>query len=77
MSASEKTQENAQSFSLDLRGGMELMCAHVPGKKKPYLGIKQGSNFIALAKFLSEDDMQFLYEIFRNRVFVIAENPQE
>ena len=71
-----KDAERAVSFALDLRGGVELMCTHVPGRKKPYLGIKKGNQFIALAQFLSKDDMQFLYEIFQQRVFVI-ENLQE
>ena len=71
-----KDTERAASFALDLLGGVELMCTHVPGKKKPYLGIKKGNQFIALAQFLSKDDMQFLYEIFQQRVFVI-ENLQE
>lgn len=71
-----KDTERAGSFALDLRGGVELMCTHVPGRKKPYLGIKKGNQFIALAQFLSKDDMQFLYEIFQQRVFVI-ENLQE
>ena len=66
-----KDTERAVSFALDLRGGVELMCTHVPGRKKPYLGIKKGNQFVALAQFLSEDDMQFLYEIFQQRVFVI------
>ena len=71
-----KDTERAVSFALDLRGGVELMCTHVPGRKNPYLGIKKGNQFIALAQFLSEDDMKFLYEIFQQRVFVI-ENLQE
>lgn len=79
MSDTEKTEvtKNAQSFSLDLREGVELMCTHIPGKENPYLGIKKGSQFIALAEFLSDDDMQFLYEIFQTRIFVIAANTPE
>ena len=66
-----KDTERATSFALDLRGGVELMCTHVPGRKKPYLGIKKGNQFVALAQFLSGADMTFLREVLEARIIVI------
>lgn len=50
------------AFSVGLGGDRDLVATHVPGRKKPYLGIQQGSTFLALAQFLSDADMEALYQ---------------
>lgn len=50
------------AFRVGLGGGRDLVATHVPGRKKPYLGIQQGSTFLALAQFLSDADMEALFE---------------
>ena len=64
-------------FALNLSGGDELMAMKVPGKDKPYLGIKRGGTFIALAEFISDDDMNFLHEELKRRTIlsVMIDNP--
>lgn len=64
-------EERAQGFALDLRDGVELLATYVPGRKNPYLGIQKGNRFIALAQFISGEDMSFLREILEKRVFII------
>lgn len=50
------------AFSVSIGGGRDLVATHVPGRKSPYLGIQSGSTFLALARFLSDEDMEALYE---------------
>lgn len=64
-------EDRAQGFALDLRGDVELMCTYVPGRKEPYLGIKKGNQFVALAQFISGKDMDFLREILEARIIVV------
>lgn len=58
-------------FELDLRDGLTLKACHVPGHKKPYIGIQQGSTFVALAAFISDAEMEYLHDVMRKRIFVI------
>lgn len=58
-------------FELDLRDGVTLCASHVPGKKKPYLGISENGVFLALAEFISDADLDYLHEVFKSRVFII------
>ena len=64
-------EDRAHGFSLDLRDGIELMATYVPNRKEPYLGIKKGNQFVALAQFLSGADMAFLREVLEARIIVI------
>lgn len=65
------TEEAPAGFVLDLQDGVELRAQHVPGHKNPYLGIRQGNQFIALAAFISDAEMEFLKQVLSARVFVI------
>jgi hypothetical protein len=56
------------AFRVGLGGGRDLVATHVPGRKKPYLGIQQGSTFLALAQFISDDDMEALYQALQSVV---------
>lgn len=58
-------------FELDLRDGVTLCASHVPGRKKPYLGIKEGGTFLALAEFISDADLDYLHTVLKSRVFII------
>lgn len=58
-------------FELDLREGLTLKACHVPMRKGAYLGIQEGTTFTALARFISDEDMEYLYDILASRVFVI------
>lgn len=58
-------------FELDLKDGMKLRACHVPGRKAPYLGIQQGSTFIALARFISDGELQYLHEVMSKRIFIV------
>lgn len=64
-------------FELDLQGGDKLIASHVPGREKPYLGIRRGNTFIALAEFISDDDMNFLRDELKRRIImpVMIDNP--
>ena len=64
-------EDRAQGFALDLRDGVELMCTYVPGRKEPYLGLRTGNQFVALAQFISGKDMDFLRQTLEARVIVI------
>lgn len=50
------------AFRVGLGEDRDLVATHVPGRKKPYLGIQQGSTFLALAEFLSDEDMEALFQ---------------
>ena len=50
------------AFRVSLGGGRNLVATHVPGRKNPYHGIQEGSTFVALAQFISDADMEALYE---------------
>ena len=63
------------AFEVSLGGGRKLVATHVPGRKKPYLGIQKGSTFLALAQFLSDEDMEALYRALRGAVFFPTEEP--
>jgi len=63
--------EPVKGFQLDLRDGMTLCASHVPGRTKPYLGIRENGTFLALAEFLSDADMDYLRNVLASRVFVI------
>ncbi|UAJ78349.1 hypothetical protein IT072_13890 [Leifsonia sp. ZF2019] len=58
-------------FELDLREGVTLRACHVPGHKNPYLGIQEGSTFVALARFISDKDMEYLHDVLSKRIFII------
>ena len=64
------------AFKVGLGDGRDLVATHVPGRKKPYLGIKQGSTFVALAQFISDDDMEALFQALRG-VALIPLTPKE
>lgn len=58
------------AFKVGLSGGRELVASHVPGHKRPYLGIKHGNTFVAVAQFISNEDMEFMFESMQE-VFMI------
>lgn len=58
------------AFRVGLGAGVDLVATHVPGKPKPYLGLQTGNTFVALAEFISEDDMDALFTALQG-VFVI------
>ncbi len=58
-------------FELDLGNGAKLTASHVPGRKKPCLGITQGGTFLALAEFISDADMQHLREVLKQRIIIV------
>ena len=64
-------EDRAQGFALDLRDGVELMCSYVPNRKEPYIGIRKGNQFIALAQFISGKEMDFLREVLEARIIVV------
>lgn len=68
---SEETKEN-RGFSLDLKDGVSLMTTYIPGHENPYLGVRFDDKFVALAEFISPEDMDFLHEILSSRAFVVA-----
>lgn len=57
-------------FIVGLSGGRDLVATHVPGRKKPYLGIKQGNTFLALAQFISDADMDALRQALEGVAFI-------
>lgn len=68
MADSERTNHG---FELDIRDGDKLVATFVPGRVKPYLGIQRGSTFIALATFISENEMHFLQAEMKRRIWVV------
>lgn len=64
-------------FALDLDGGDHLIATNVPGKDKPYIGIRRGNQFIALAEFISDEDMNFLHEELKRRVILCNLLPED
>lgn len=64
------------AFRVGLGGDRDLVATHVPGRKRPYLGIQQGSTFLALAQFLSDEDMEALFQAFQG-VALIPFDPKD
>ncbi|MFL2002337.1 hypothetical protein [Microbacterium sp. A1-JK] len=58
-------------FELDLGDGVKLTVSHVPTRKKPYLGIRQGGTFVALAEFISDADMDYLHDVLKKRIIIV------
>lgn len=62
-------------IELDLRDGVALYAGHVPGKKRPYLGIRRGNQMVAVAEFLSDADLEHFADTLKSRVFVVVPRP--
>ena len=57
-------------WKVNIGEGRELVATRVPNRKKPYLGIQHGSTFLALAQFLSDEDMEFLFQAMQGVVVI-------
>lgn len=64
------------AFRVGLGPDRDLVATHVPGHKKPYLGIQSGNTFLALAEFISDADMDALFEALQG-VALIPFAPEE
>lgn len=71
MADGEDSERTNHGFELDIRGGDKLVARFVPGRQKPYIGIERGNTFIALASFISENEMRFLQEEMKRRIWVV------
>lgn len=64
------------AFRVGLGPDRDLVATHVPGHKKPYLGIQQGNTFLALAEFISDEDMEALFQALQNVALIPFESKE-
>ena len=62
-------------WKLDLGAGVTLRADHVPGRVGAYLGVQKGTTFVAVARFISDADMEFLRETLNERILILMTQP--
>ena len=62
-------------WELDLGAGVTLRAGHVPSRVGAYLGVQKGTTFVAVARFISDADMEFLRDTLNERILILMTQP--